>query len=284
MLNFISFGSGSSGNCYYLFNDAFGILIDTGIGVRTLKKHFRDCGLSLSKVRYIIVTHDHADHVKAVGRISSELNIPVYATALVHEGIERNYCVHKKIAPANKRMMEKGGTLRLTGEPDIFASTDNGDGEMHCAVVTSFDVPHDSNDNVGYRIMWEGKTFCLMTDAGHVTDEMKRYIGEAEYLVIEANHDIEMLMGGSYPLYLKTRVSGERGHLSNSDCAIAIAENASPLLRYVWLCHLSQENNHPELARKTVAMMLRKYGIVADKDFMLEPLKRNTPSEIYELV
>ena len=283
MLKFISFGSGSSGNCYYLFNGVFGILIDAGIGIRALKKHFRDCGLRFADARCIIVTHDHADHVKAVGRISSELNVPVYATRSVHEGIDHNYCVHKKIAPQNKRLIEKGRELRLVDEAGLDADL-CGEGDMwFCPMVMAFDVPHDSNDNVGYRIVWEGKTFCLMTDAGHVTDEMKRYIGEAEYLVIEANHDIEMLMKGSYPPYLKTRVSGERGHLSNDDCAVAIAENASPRLRRVWLCHLSHENNHPELARKTVSMILGRYGIAVGRDFQVEPLKRNTPSEIYAL-
>lgn len=266
MLKFISFGSGSSGNCYYLHNGVYGILIDIGIGVRTLKKYFIEYGLSFSGVRYIFVTHDHADHVKAVGKISSDYNIPVYATARVHEGIRHNYCVRRKINPQNIRILEKNNALTLDA-----------------MTITPFHVPHDSFDNVGYKIESEGITFCLMTDAGHVTDEMKRYIGESDYLVIEANHDIEMLSGGTYPQYLKERVAGENGHLSNRDCGYALAENATPRLRHVWLCHLSQENNHPELARKTVAMILKQHGILAGVDFKLEILKRRTPSEMYVL-
>ena len=137
--------------------------------------------------------------------------------------------------------------------------------------------------NVGYMIRHDGINFCLITDAGHVTDEMKTFIQKANYLIIEANHDEEMLKGGTYPEYLKTRVAGNNGHLSNSSCAEALAENASPELKHVWLCHLSEENNHPELARKTVEMVLRSHGIIAGKDFLLDVLKRNTPSELYDL-
>ena len=113
---------------------------------------------------------------------------------------------------------------------------------------------------------------------------MKSYIQKANYLVLEANHDEEMLENGPYPAYLKERVKSDYGHLSNKACATALVENATPLLRHVWLCHLSEENNHPELARKTVEMILRSNGIIPGKDFELDVLKRKTPSEIFDLV
>jgi phosphoribosyl 1,2-cyclic phosphodiesterase len=112
---------------------------------------------------------------------------------------------------------------------------------------------------------------------------MKQYIQRANYLVIEANHDEEMLFGGPYPQYLKDRVSSEIGHLSNKACAQALVENVTPNMKHVWLCHLSEENNHPELARKTVEMILRDAGIIPGKDFLLDVLRRKTPSDIYEL-
>lgn len=96
MLKFISFGSGSSGNCYYLYTGTDALMIDAGVGVRTLKKHFYAYGISLQETRHILVTHDHADHVKAVGALSTGLALPVYSTRKVHDGIERNYCVKKK--------------------------------------------------------------------------------------------------------------------------------------------------------------------------------------------
>ena len=266
MLKFISFGSGSSGNCYCLYTDTDTLIIDAGVGVRTLKKWFRDYGLSMASVHNILITHDHADHVKCVGSISYELNIPVYTTKNVHHGIYKNYCVQRKVSQDLVRIIEKGDTFQA--------------GEFK---VTAFGVPHDSADNVGYFIENGGVSFCIVTDAGEITDEIKCYISRANYLVIEANHDEEMLSKGPYPVHLKRRIMSATGHLSNADCGKAIAENMSESLRYVWLCHLSEENNHPELARKTVETVLRGYGIVAGVDFQLEVLKRKTPSGAFLL-
>lgn len=267
MLRFISFGSGSSGNCYYLYTETDSLMIDVGVGIRTLKKQFHNYGLRMQNIGHILITHDHADHVKSVGSISRDYGLEVYTTLLVHAGIERNYCVRCKIAPSRVKIVEKEKTFTL--------------GEF---VITPFGVPHDSADNVGYRIVCGSVTFCLMTDIGHVTDEMKPYIMDADYLVIEANHDEEMLIQGPYPQYLKERILSEKGHLSNRNCGIALAENISEKLQHVWLCHLSEENNHPELARKTVEQVLRSYGIIVGKDFLLDVLKRKMASEIYELI
>ena len=267
MLRFISFGSGSSGNSYYLYTETDSILIDVGVGIRALKKHFHNYGLRFEDVHHIFITHDHADHVKSVGSLSTDYHLPVYATRKIHVGIERNYCVRKKIAPNHVHVIEKGVPLNV--------------GEFK---VTPFGVPHDSTDNVGYFVECEGVTFCLITDVGHITEEMHDFIGRSNYLVIEANHSEEMLLQGHYPQYLKDRILGPNGHLSNVACGEALADYASPGLRHVWLCHLSEENNHPELARKTVEQILRSKGIVVGKDFELEVLRRKTPSEIYKLV
>ena len=266
MLRFICFGSGSSGNCYFLYTENDGLMIDVGIGVRALKKNLHQYGLKLPQIKHIILTHDHADHVKSVGSLSHELNIPVYSTKLVHEGIMRNYCVRHKIDRQNIKYIEKGSSFTL-GDFQIFP----------------FNVPHDSADNVGYLIKCEGVNFCIITDAGHVTDEIQYGINQANYLVLEANHDMEMLLNGPYSAFLKKRISSMYGHLSNEACAKALAENASLGLKQVWLCHLSEENNHPELARITVEQILRNYGIVAGADFKVEVLKRKSPSGIFDL-
>jgi acyl-CoA synthetase (AMP-forming)/AMP-acid ligase II len=120
----------------------------------------------------------------------------------------------------------------------------------------------------------------LKEDETMTADEMKQYISDANYLVIEANHDVEMLKAGHYPEHLKRRILSNIGHLSNEACALALCENATPKLRHVWLCHLSDENNHPELARTTIANILREHGIIADTDFQLDTLRRKLPSEI----
>lgn len=266
MLRFISFGSGSCGNCYYLYTENYGLLIDLGIGVRKLKKYFQDYGLNMLDVKAVLITHDHADHVKAVGSLCNAYGMPAYATELAHEGIKRNYVVRKKIDTANLRYVNKNEPFTLGG-----------------LEITAFGVPHDSFDCVGYCIRHEGVTFCLMTDAGHVTEEMAAFISEADYLVIEANHDEEMLGGGPYPAYLKGRVSGPRGHLSNRQCAESIVNNGSERLKHVWLCHLSQENNHPELARKTVEQALLNAQRFDGAMVKLDVLRRNLPGEVFTL-
>lgn len=242
------------------------MIIDAGVGVRSLKKNCGVYDISLSRVRNILITHDHADHVKSVGSLSASHKLPVYSTREVHDGINRNWSVRKKIAPSLMRYVTKGETIQI-GE---FA-------------VTPFGVPHDSTDNVGYVIEVEGVVFTILTDCGHITDEMKPIIRRTNYLVIEANHDLDMLAAGPYPQYLKDRITSPNGHLSNTACADVLLECATPELKHVWLCHLSEENNHPELALKTVETLLRANGIVPGKDFELEVLKRTVPCGIYQL-
>ena len=267
-MKFISLGSGSSGNCYYLQSQAGdGLIIDVGIGVRTLKKFFREYGLSIASIRHILITHDHADHIKSVGSLSHDYHLPVYATAEVHQGIINNYCVNKKVDAELVRNLEKGSTVQI--------------GDFS---VTSFHVPHDSRDCVGYSIKADGTIFCIITDVGEITDDIKPFIASANYLVIEANHDEEMLQNGPYPEYLKRRILSINGHLSNKACGEALVAHATANLRHVWLCHLSEENNHPELARKTVDAILRSAGIVPGVDFQLDVLKRKMPSEVIELL
>lgn len=266
MLKFISFGSGSSGNCYYLYTDNTGLIIDAGIGIRRLKKFFTDYGLSLAHIKNIIITHDHADHVKAVGALSNTLNLPVYTTKPVHEGIKRNYCVRKKINAENIRIIEAGDSITLD--------------DFH---IMSFHVPHDSMDNIGFNIEYKGTTFCLMTDIGHITNDMAQAVNNADYLIIEANHDTDMLLHGPYPEYLKQRITGGNGHLSNILCAHTLKEFASKKLKHVWLCHLSQENNHPELARKTVEIELMQSDNIDKEHLKIDVLKRNSPCNIFEL-
>ena len=266
MLRFISFGSGSSWNCYYLGTATDGLMIDIGIGIRTLKKYCKDYGIQLQSVKHLLITHDHADHIKSVGSFSYEYHVPVYATKAVHNGIDHNYCIQRKVADEMKQYIEVGQPFTV--------------GDFQ---VRPFAVPHDASENVGYEIQAEGVTLVLVTDVGSVTEDVKDAISRANYLIIEANHDVEMVQNGPYPAYLKKRILSPTGHLSNAECGKTIAENMTEDLRHVWLCHLSEENNHPELARKTVETILRDYGIVSGKDVELEVLRRQLPTGVFEL-
>lgn len=267
MLKFISFGSGSSGNCYYLYTDDDALLIDAGVGSRTLKKHFHDYGLHLESIRNIIITHDHADHVKSVGGLAQKYGIPVFTTREIHLGIYKNWCVRKKIPLEQQHIVAKNESVQI--------------GSFR---VMPFAVPHDSFDCVGYQVEHKGIVLTIITDCGHITEEMPALIGQSDYLVIEANYDPEMLEHGPYPEYLRRRILSDHGHLSNIECGKALAEHATPRLKHVWLCHLSEENNHPELARKTIETILRAHGIIPGKDFLLDVFKRKIPSEPFELI
>lgn len=266
-MNFISLGSGSSGNCYLLQSGETSILLDAGISARSMKKVFKDYDMSLEEdVGAVFITHDHADHIKAVGDIAKDYGKTIYATKLVHEGIACNRCL-KTDVPANRvAFLEKGKTVEI--------------GNFR---ITPFDVPHDSRDCVGYVVEADGVRFCLITDVGHVTDTIREQVGLANYLVLESNHDVNMLLMGKYSAFLKERISGENGHLSNEQAAYLLAEYATPQLRHVWLCHLSEENNHPVLARKTIEAVLRQHGIIPGVDFELDILKRKSPSKMYSL-
>lgn len=265
-IRFMSIGSGSCGNSYYLGVGDYGILIDAGIPSKTIRMALKKEGIPFESVCAVFVTHDHADHIKSLGVISSKANIPVYATREVHKGITHNYCTTKPIDPMYVRYVEKG-------EKVFFR--DFG--------ITPFEVPHDGSDNVGYFIEVGEKRFCIATDLGEITDEVSSYIDQANYLVMESNYEEQMLLMGRYPEFLKMRVSGPRGHLSNQVTASYLASHFNEHLKYIWLCHLSEENNHPELAYKAVAMELGRYGIIAGKDVQLNVLKRTTPSHLYRL-
>ena len=264
-IRFISLASGSSGNCYYLGTETYGILIDAGIPSRTIRKTLKDFGIGIETIRAVFITHDHADHIKAVGGLGEKLCIPIYATARVHEGINRSYCMTEKLTQKSARFLEKGKPVQL----EDFK-------------IEAFEVPHDGTDNVGYCIEIDGKTFSFLTDLGEITPTASHYIKKANYLILEANYDEEMLQMGTYPAYLKERITSANGHMCNTDTANFLAENMEEHLKYIWLCHLSRENNHPELAYKTVEWELRGVGIIPGKDLYLAALKRTTPSELFE--
>lgn len=260
---FMSLSSGSSGNCYYLGTDEHAILIDAGIPVKQIKGYLKDVGIQFEKIMAVFVTHDHADHIKALGNLGERCAIPVYATRGTHEGINNNYCMTEKLS-SSVRYIEKEVPLKF-----------------HDFVITPFEVPHDGTDNVGYRIEVDGRVFCFVTDLGHITETVSKYILQANYLIMEANYDEDMLRMGKYPQFLKERITSPKGHLSNKTTAKFLARNIHPGLKNIWLCHLSGENNHPEIAYKTVEYELRGVGVIPGKDVQLCALKRTTPSELY---
>ena len=262
-LRFISFASGSSGNCYFLGTQLGGILIDAGISPRRIRRHLKTIGLDFENIYGVFITHDHADHIKGVGALGERYNIPIYSTQLIHKGIGKNYSVTQTL-DSSKRYINKGEPL------NVFEFK-----------ITAFQVAHDGTDNVGYFVEYGDKRFTIVTDIGCIDEFSEPYILRANYLVIEANHDVQMLKTGTYPNRLKKRISSNRGHLSNVAAGEFLANNFHSELKYIFLCHLSKDNNTPKIAYDTVHDCLHENGIQTGRDVELVVLTRTTPSDLY---
>ncbi len=265
-LEFICFGSGSSGNCYILRRDKECVLIDLGIGIRQFKRYLYQYGLKPSHFVAAFVTHDHTDHVKAIGKFAAETGIPVYTTALVHEGMMHNRFMAKKVPEKQVRILKTGETTSVAGME-----------------FTAFPVPHDSKDCVGYLVRTEHICLCLATDVGSPTEDVCQAVRQADYVVLEANYDLPMLATGRYPQYLKDRIRGGHGHLSNDETAETLARCLRSDVKHIWLCHLSEENNTPALALSTVCSQLEKAGRKPSEEFVIEALPRTRATEFYTL-
>ena len=259
--SFFSLSSGSCGNCYYLGNSHYGILIDVGIGPRVIKKRLAEHGVSMSSIIAILITHDHLDHIKSAGYLGAKQHIPVYATHEVHRGIANNRMIHHSL----------NGSAKYIEKRKAFQIKD--------FRITPFHVPHDSNDNAGYYFEFAGQRMTLATDVGVITDEIAHYISKANHLVIESNYDEDMLQNGKYPWHLKQRITCGTGHISNRQVSHFLANNFSSNLKNIWLCHLSGDNNNPELAYNTMSETLSEKGINIGQHVKLHVLKRNILSE-----
>lgn len=199
------------------------------------------------------------DHIKSVGTLAHRHHIPVYATTEVHNAISNHRLIRYPIG-ASKRIIEKETPFQI--EDFRF---------------TAFDVPHDSvsGDNSGYYIEFGTHKMTLATDIGRLTDEMIPYLTKAHHLIIESNYDEEMLSNGSYPYHLKQRITSGYGHISNKETGEFLAENYHSHLKNIWLCHLSNDNNTPELAYKTIKKHLEAIGVEMGKELQLQVLERN---------
>lgn len=262
---FFSLGSGSSGNSYYLGTDEKGILIDAGIGIRTMRKRLKEHELDFGNIAGVLITHHHIDHIKSVGYLGGEYGIPIYATKLTHSGIKKNSLI-KSEPPYIQEIIKKEKLFTI----EEFK-------------IIGFEIPHDSIDNLGFHIEFQNQIFVVATDVGRITQKIKKYASKANHLVLEANYDEEMLHNGKYSYYLKERISGGLGHLSNEQSAEFLAKIYNENLKNVWLCHLSKNNNNPDLVYRKFYDVLMKKGIVIGRDLELKILERHKLSGFTEL-
>lgn len=274
---FVSFGSGSSGNCYYVGTADEGILVDAGVDFNMMARAMHDNGLSFANVRGIILTHDHGDHIRyAYGMLRKYKNIGLYCTPRVLNGILRRHNVSRRIKDYHHPIY-KEFTFTLAGMQ-----------------ITPFEVKHDGSDNSGFYIDFGSTSLTIATDLGVISDRPAHYLRQSQSIVIESNYDRTMLDQGPYPAYLKSRIISETGHLDNQVTADFVAGMYTDRLRHVFLCHLSHENNTPEIAVETMTRALASVGVTRlgdglnplterDVQLSLVALPRTEPTPLYLL-
>ena len=233
-MNIKVFASGSGGNCMLLSERDTHILIDAGISMRRLQQSLRACDLEIDDIGGVLITHEHSDHVSGLKMLLKYYALPLYAPHTVASRL----CGMLPDAEEAMHVIRPGEGFRL--------------GAVN---VRAFHTPHDTDESVGYRIEGRG-SFALATDMGHVTDEVLEGLMGADAVLIESNHDLDMLYNGPYPVPLKRRILSERGHLSNTDCAALAVRLAETGTRTVILGHLSKENNRPEIALRETENVL----------------------------
>ena len=222
---FCSFASGSSGNCYYVGKQDEGVLVDVGISAKQITKALLKDDIPMSRIKAILITHDHIDHVLGLETFTKNYPVPIYAHPDCLEGIR------------------EGKATKLV-DPQLFNEIEPMQPFEICGItVEPFPVLHDGRGAVGYHFNYEGHTLTIATDIGMLDKVVKEQIRRAENIVIEANYDVEMLEKGSYPYILKQRILGPFGHLSNAESARFIAEIYHPGIKNIMLWGFSIKSN-----------------------------------------
>lgn len=253
--------SGSKGNAVFVSDGNTKLLLDCGISLTSLKSALDDIGESVSSLDGVVVTHEHIDHIRGLPALT-HAGVPVYA--------------HERTARAiNYRLREDLSFVENTAEYESGFS-------VGTVLVQPFRVPHDATYPLAYSFSSHNEKLTVATDLGHITVGIAKNIEDSEVLFLESNHDVDMLMNGSYPEYLKRRIIGNNGHLSNVAAGSFLARILNGTTRRVVLGHLSEQNNTPELAYDTVAAELEKSG-VRDTDVGLAVATQRVRSELIEV-
>jgi Metal-dependent hydrolases of the beta-lactamase superfamily I len=262
-LRFCSFSSGSSGNCYLIRSDTSAVLVDAGISGKRIMEGLAETETDPSMLKGIVITHEHSDHVRGL-RIAAKRcpGASVYS---------------------NENTWEKLEGLVEEDRQEIFESGSMFDiGDIG---VKSFRTSHDAAEPVGFSFYCNDRQISIVTDTGYVSDDIIREISGADILSLEANHEPDVLKSGRYPYYLKRRILGDKGHLSNeaaAECIIRIEEQQHKD-REILLAHLSSNNNTPELAAITVKNILEDAGLQVGSSLRVDVVMRDRLSRLYEV-
>ena len=242
--------SSSKGNSVFVGDSSSGVLIDAGCSFKALKDGLALCGIPFEAVKAVLVTHEHIDHTKALGQITKRTSVPVYAS----------YGTAGKLF--SDKLVEQSAVIHPLSEiKNVPVDMD----------IDFFHTPHDAAESVGYTLKFGEHKVACCTDLGYVTDEVRNNLLGCDTVYIEANYDPKLLnINPKYPPYLKTRISGDHGHLSNMSSAEFCKELVEKGTRRLILGHLSQENNSPKMAYDTVKTRLKSSGMSCGVDFTLD--------------
>ncbi len=262
-LRFCSFSSGSSGNCYLVKTNDTAILVDAGISGKKIWNGLEKTETPIENLGGILITHEHSDHTKSVRVLAKkDKRLKFYSNEKTWNELK------EKAPPEQSRLFNTGDSFFI--------------GDIH---VKTFSVSHDAADPVGFSFSHGDRQLCIVTDTGCICEDLLNEMRFADLLILEANHDVDMLKIGRYPWFLKQRVLGEQGHLSNETAAKTLLRllKEEDRKRQVLLAHLSHENNFPQMAYQTVKNILEEEDYYIGKDIGLNLLLRDQLSLIYDV-
>jgi len=257
--------SGSRGNCAIVASACTKILVDAGISCRETFRRMRVIGEDPRSLSAILITHEHSDHISGLATLAKKLRIPVFMTGATHQAWSRAMRDEKGVRPQLERFerFESGHSFQV--------------GDI---AVKPFTIPHDAADPVGFTFRAEGIKVGIATDLGYVPISVRDHLRGSDVLVVESNHDLEMLRVGPYPWSVKQRVMSRVGHLSNMALADFFTNDYDNSATFVVLAHLSEQNNHPEIARREAERALATRGglflnrvLLASQAEALEPIR-----------
>lgn len=265
MIEYCSLASGSCGNSHYIKTPEWDILVDVGMSAKYIREALQQIGESMEAIDAVFVTHEHSDHVRGLAVLAKGFDFKIFMAREIYAHLSD----------------------RLSHIPlERFEFIDPGEFEWGDLTIEVFPLSHDAQAIYGYAFSQDQKKLGIATDSGYMNGEAREALWDADFLVIEANHDEHLVEAGRYPYALKQRILSDRGHLSNTMAAEFIAElfHENRRLKYCVLAHLSEENNYPELAYKSVEKVLARHEIELGKDLMISVAQRRQISERFRII
>src|SRR5438270_971264 len=258
--------SGSRGNTAVVESSKARILVDTGISCRETFKRMKSAQIDPRSISAILISHEHGDHVYGLATLSRKLDVPVFMTGATHQAWARS-------------LRDDAGELPKIAKLEVFSSGRSF--QVADITVTPFTIPYDAADPVGFTFRAEGAKIAIATDLGYMPASVCDHLRKCDVLMIESNHDLEMLRVGPYPWSVKQRVMSRVGHLSNDSLAQFFAKDYDRGASYIVLAHLSEQNNHPEVARRAAETALGPQMTLIRNRVMLAA--QNAPTERIQL-